>query len=138
VEQTIFHDTLEYAGTMDAAVMIREKLPCMMVDNPCQKAHVLDVKTGKTWPEVGLQLAPYAHGTHAWNGETDEVSELPPLCWEYGLVASVHADECLIYPVHLVEAFGAFAACRAIFAWDEIKTTALGKPFRMPTGGAAW
>lgn len=139
VEQTIFHDKLEYAGTMDAAVMIREKLPCMTVDNPCQKAHVLDVKTGKSvWPDVALQLAGYAHATHTWNAEADTVAEVDPLCWEYGLAASVHADECLIYPVRIVDAFGAFAACRDIFRWDGIKKGELGEPFRMPAGGAAW
>jgi hypothetical protein len=124
VEQSLFNERMEYAGTTDGIIEVDDP------EHQCGKWHVYDAKSGKLYPEVGIQMAAYAHATHKIR--FDPVSDsnvldgpLENVCWEIGYACSVHADSCKLYPVRLVDAWVAFVAARDLHHWETAKGSAL-------------
>jgi hypothetical protein len=119
-EATVFNRTQAYAGTLDT--IVRVELPSGVVITP-----VVDFKTGKAiYPEVALQLAPYARGEFI--GHPDGVTELPMPTVDSGAVLHLTPNG---YQFRLVridqEIYEAFLFVRESyrFAIDLAKTVLL-------------
>lgn len=83
-EFTVFNRAEAYGGTGDAIIRI-------VLPDGRPLVLIVDYKSGKdVYPEVGLQLAPYARGEFI--GSPDGVTELPMIPVEAGAVLHLRAD----------------------------------------------
>jgi hypothetical protein len=137
VEQSVAHARLGYAGTADAIGEVEDP------GHQCSDLHLFDWKSGKLYPEVGIQMSAYAHATHRvrHDEETDTNvldGEMTGVCWEIGYAGSVHADSCRIIPVNLIDAWGAFVAARDLEQWEQAKGYVLGDALRPSASLLPW
>lgn len=139
IERTVAHAGVGYAGTLDRACHFRYPEVRDLIHAGCDRAHVLDVKTGsKVWPDVALQLSAYANATHWWDAATDTVTPIDgELCTDVGIVAALHSDDCAVYPVALHEAWVTYCAAMVVWQWnEEHKPHVVGPALSLPT--VAW
>lgn len=116
VESTVWSDTHKYAGTLDGICRIDGDLL------------LWDLKTGKdTYPEVGLQLAAYAHADYILTPDGEQ-RELPKV--EYGAVLHLRPDKYVLKPVRIdADVFEVFKSLISVTDWVQEKSkTVLGAP----------
>ena len=115
MEETVWSDTYEYAGSFDAIALIDGEVA------------VLDWKTTKAiYPEVGLQLAAYRYADHIVRPDGNKVP-LPKI--NGGAVLHIHPDMHSLVPLRCdEEVFDMFKVLRQQFEWKELSKTVVGKP----------
>ncbi|MFJ4701945.1 hypothetical protein ACIP5N_27670 [Streptomyces sp. NPDC088768] len=120
-EDVAWSDTNAYAGSFDALLRIRDDHGAHTV--------IVDWKTGKaTYPEVGLQLAAYAHADRIITPEGESVP-MPPV--STGAVLHITDRKWEFKPVRCDESvFSYFLALRKLFRWDrQVSKEIIGVPF---------
>lgn len=117
LEETVWSDVHEYAGSFDAIAKIEGEIVG------------LDWKTSKdVYPSVALQLSAYRYANRIILAETGESVPMP--AWTGGAVLHVRADAWQLVPVACdEEIFSKFVALRDIFEWEkELSRGVVGRP----------
>lgn len=124
VEATLYNDTLQYAGTTDLFVELKDG-----------RIAVADWKTGKgIWPEVAWQLTAYANAEwEAHQTPGGYVKRPIPQC---DLAIAVHLTDNAEYVAHTIQLeprrMKEFTALRTLQAWaDNHKQEVLGPPLTL-------
>ncbi|MBA0054309.1 hypothetical protein E0L36_26695 [Streptomyces sp. AJS327] len=118
LEDAVWSDTHNYAGSFDAIAKIGEETV------------IIDWKTTRSGvhEEVALQLAAYANADRIVLGETGESVALPRI--DAAAVLHVRPEAWKLVPVkHSPEMFQTFLHLRALFDWErELKKGVIGHP----------
>ncbi|MFF4478692.1 hypothetical protein ACFY1A_16980 [Streptomyces sp. NPDC001520] len=117
LEETVWSDTDQWAGSFDAIARIDGELV------------VLDWKTSKSvYDSVALQLSAYRHADRIILAETGESIPMPTLTG--GAVLHVRPEAWQFVPVECGdEVYRTFRALRSVFDWErDGKKAVVGKP----------
>lgn len=132
IERVVIVPELEVAGTLDR-----------FVDGPWGPIpRVGDLKTGKdvlrwSMPEIAIQLALYAHGTHWWNGTGWEV--MPPVDQDKAVVMHLPVGKgwCVLYEVDIKAGWEAAQLAADVRRWRKRQDLAEQIPAVAPAVPAA-
>lgn len=117
-EYMVYSETHRYGGTADMAAQINGE------------TWLIDIKTGKaTYPETALQLAALHFADFAGRPEDPKKYRLPKAT-RFG-VLHIRPDGCELVPYSVTPAdFGAFLACRTLYAWNEERAPLVKMPLK--------
>lgn len=116
VEDTVWSDTHQYAGSFDAIVEIDGEVV------------ILDVKTTRSGvhSDVALQLAAYAHADHIV-GQDDRIHDIPPI--EAGAVLHLRPEGWQLVPARVDQhVFDQFLVLRRVFDLMQEIDSYIGSP----------
>jgi hypothetical protein len=118
VEQIVIIPAVECAGTFDRLVRIGGGYV------------IADLKTGRdlsySWTEIAIQLACYAHATHAYDPATGELTLMPTVNRSEALVMHLPVGQarCTLYRVDIAAGWEAARLCREVREWRKRKDLA--------------
>lgn len=132
-EATVYSVAESFAGTLDGIGRLRSgRVPAKYRG----RVLMVDHKTGKdVYPEVGLQMAAYAHAEAAYLAP-GVTAALPPI--EGALAVHITADDYQLVPVDIGEpVWRSFRYVRECFRFmDEISKGVLGEPLELAAAAA--
>lgn len=117
LEETVWSDDHEYAGSFDAIAKIEGEVVG------------LDWKTSKdVYASVALQLSAYRYANRIIRAADGESVDMPP--WTGGAVLHVRSDAWQLVPVACgPDIFAKFLALREVFDWEkELSKGVVGRP----------
>ena len=126
VEATAWSDTHNYAGTLDAIILIEDE------------SVLIDVKTGASgiWPDVALQLCAYARADCllAPNGERRPLPQI-----DAAAALHLRPDGYQLKPIRIGDdVFETFLALAQVASWErETSKSVVGKSPVLPDIGEA-
>jgi hypothetical protein len=151
IERVVILPELRAAGTLDRLVTIKSDL-----------LRVADLKTGKDAHiyvhETALQLAMYAHATHAWKGGTDDIKRdrygryllpdpdeapddydpMPPIDADHALLIHlpIGAGSCTLYDVDIAAGWQTVTLAMQVRDWRKRRDLSTPhNPTPLPEGG---
>ncbi|QDF14202.1 exonuclease [Microbacterium phage IAmGroot] len=124
MEETVWSDEHQYAGSFDALAKIDGQL--IWLDNKTTRSGIHE--------EVGLQLSAYRYAKHLLRPDGTRVPNKPG---DGAAVLHIRPEGWHLTPVRADEQmFELFLNLRAVFEWDELKKTVVSTPVASGPDGA--